>query len=263
MVYKMPALEGTPREAGSGPRRLREPSEISCSGALGSAAALERGEWGRLYPRQGISGVQPVGASSGLRGHVQSTPGGNSCLPRPERCRHLPSCKGLNGGFLLPTPAAGIRPALLPSLLRPCSPAEIPGAGFVAAAFAAPREVPAPQNHGSRGNACKQDGAGPAARNPPFCQGLWVWERPKRGAQDVGDGSAPTRAAGLPRGDGVSLSRDVRAAPEAPGLSHEQGVKSRKETPEAWCLLELRCFPQDSMGGPGKPERHPALLLLV
>lgn len=207
VVCKMPVLEGTPWEAGCGPGRLREPSEISCNGALGSAAALVRGERGRLYPKQGVSRLRPMGASLGLCDCVQGTPGGNSRPPRPVRCRHLPSHKGQNSRFLRSTPAARIWPALLPSLLRP-----IPARQQKSLAQGSlPRHLlhsvrcqhPKPAAY----KAMAAAGWGRSrCQKPAPLLGLWVWERPKQGARDAGDGSVPRGAAALPLGAGASLS---------------------------------------------------------
>lgn len=67
------------------------PLKSPALGALGSAAAPEKGERGRLYPKQSVSKPQTMGASLALCDRLQGTPGGNSHPPSPVCCRHLPS----------------------------------------------------------------------------------------------------------------------------------------------------------------------------
>lgn len=167
---------------------------------------MERGEPGRLYAKQGVSRLKPWVSARGCVTVFRASLGGKCQPSRPVHCWHLPFRKGLIGHFLRSTPAARIQWALLPSPLHPisshlCSPAEIPGARFVAAAFGAQCELPAPQTHCSRGNAHSRTG-----QKSTLCQGLRVWDRPKQGTQDMSNESVAREAAALPLGAGSSLS---------------------------------------------------------
>lgn len=99
----------------------------------------------------------------------------------PARARTAVSC--------VPPQQPGFSQPCFPSRFvpsYPCSSAEIPGAGFVAAAFAAQCEVPAPQTHCSRGNARSRMGQVPlpethpsarvsgCGRDPSSAHGTWA-----------------------------------------------------------------------------------------
>lgn len=162
--WEVPLGRQDPAQGGSG-------SSLKSS-AMGPLAQLlpRRTEQGRLCPKQGVSRLQPVGASRGLCDRAQGTP--EAPLVAPGQLLQAPpfphgpetaiSC-------VPPQQPAGIQPALLPSLLPPTPsllPTEIPGTGFVAAAFAAQHEVLAPQTSLTR-QCPQQDRASLAARNPP------------------------------------------------------------------------------------------------
>lgn len=56
----MPVLEGTPWDAGSGPGRFREPSEISCNGVLAQLLLCNRGSRGGFTPIGVLAGSSPL-----------------------------------------------------------------------------------------------------------------------------------------------------------------------------------------------------------
>lgn len=176
MVCKMPVWEGAPWEAGSSPQRLRESSEISCNGALGSAAAPERVQRGRLYPKQGIRRLQSMGASSGLCDHVQGTPRGNfPPPPRPVCCRHLPSARARMAVSCVPPQQPGLGQPCFPPRSVPSHPIPAPQRKSLARVHCCgicctARGASTPNPPLTR-QCPQQDGVGPTARNPPRCRG--------------------------------------------------------------------------------------------
>lgn len=201
----MPVLEGTPWDAGSSPGRFREPSEISCNGVLAQLLLCSRG------------GFTPIGVLAGSGPLVPAR--GCVTVPRAPREATLVPPGQCAAGTSLPAKAQMPFPASHPSSRHLASPASLP---------APSHPIPASQQkslvqrlllqHSLHSARCWHPKpaahmAIPAAgwgrshcQKPTPLSGLWVWESPKQGERDMGNGSVPRGAAALPLGAGASLS---------------------------------------------------------
>lgn len=166
----MPVLEGTPWDAGSGPGRFREPSEISCNGVSAQLLPWNRGSRGGFTPIGLLAGSGPLVPARGCvtmpRAPREAT------LIHPGQCAagtSLPARAQMAVSCVPPQQPGSGQPCFPPRSIpsHPCFPAEIPGAAFVAAAFAAQRKVLAPQTRCSHGNARSRMGQVPLPETHP------------------------------------------------------------------------------------------------